>query len=134
MALSTRKFVKFEALKCHFLHSEHGIYSINLSAQYLYYGQKSRKALICDPTYGCLNIFDPRTQGLFGKSLRRRLEYFLVYLKINCFNIISSNHNSNMEYQRGGGGCTLQHPTGRPASAPKILIFCHILTFQFCLS
>jgi hypothetical protein len=39
------KCLKFEALKCHFLHSVHYVYSLNLSSQYLYFGQKLRKVL-----------------------------------------------------------------------------------------
>jgi hypothetical protein len=34
-----RKFLKFDALKCHFLHSEHYVYSLNLSSKYLFFGK-----------------------------------------------------------------------------------------------
>jgi hypothetical protein len=38
--------LKFDALKCRFLHSEHYICSLNLSSHYLYFRQKLRKVLI----------------------------------------------------------------------------------------
>jgi hypothetical protein len=46
-AFSPRKYLKCEAWKCHFLHSEHNVYLLNLSSQtqYLYFGQKWRKVL-----------------------------------------------------------------------------------------
>ena len=64
--LSPIIFLKFEALTCHFLHSEHYIYSLNLPHS----------------TYWSLNTF--------------------AYSESNRFNIISSIHNSNMEYLQGG--------------------------------
>jgi hypothetical protein len=48
-----------------------------------------------------------KSATLCGDPLYWVLEYFLAYLKINRFNIISSIHNSNMEYQsflQGGAG------------------------------
>ena len=44
---SPRKYLKCEAWKCHFLHSEHYVYLLNLSSQtqYLYFGKKLRKVL-----------------------------------------------------------------------------------------
>jgi hypothetical protein len=40
------KFGKFGALKCHFLHSEHKVYSSYLTLRYLYFMQKLRKIKI----------------------------------------------------------------------------------------
>ena len=37
------RFLKFETLKCHFLHSEHYVYLLNLPAQYLYFAYSKVK-------------------------------------------------------------------------------------------
>jgi hypothetical protein len=67
-------------LKCHFLHAEHYVV-----LTVLVFHVKIKKSYV---------IWWPAVLVL---------EYLLAYSKINRFNIISSIHNSNMEYHLQGG-------------------------------
>jgi hypothetical protein len=88
------KCFKFEALKCHFLHSEQYIYSLNLYNTHTY----------------SLNLYSTRT---LGKKFKNAMLYCNPpYWRLNIF--LHIFENSNMEYQsflQGGA-----HPNGRPAS------------------